>query len=225
MISKRLEFLCELTPLKNTKGLVDVGCDHGYFLINLYQKGYKGKLLGVENKKGPFNQFINNLKKTKTEHEILASFSDGIDVIDNSYNFIVLAGMGFDNIVKIIDKNKEKLDFIDYILVDSHTKTSEIRFYFYNLGFLIENEILLYENDIYYQIILFTKGYKKYTDFELKYGPILLTKYKNQLLKMYNNEIQKLEQTIERYNILNNDSYKISLKLQEYKKLVNYLSN
>lgn len=192
MISNRIKNIASLID-KNNRGVYDVGSDHGYLLLllkDLY--GYKILLKGVENKEGPFNNLKNNVKNKNIEYQL----SDGINDLTSSFSCVVLAGMGYDNIKKIIDKHLEKVEFIDQIVIDSHTKLKECREYFISLNFYIENEIIIKEDDIFYEIISFKKGKRNYSDLEIEYGPFLL-KEKNDFFKeKYELENKKINEIL-----------------------------
>ncbi len=205
----RINKIADLIDL-NLGGVYDVGSDHGYLLILLREKNKNVKLMGIENKKEPFN----NLSKNVKGKNILVSFSDGIDKLDESFSTIVLAGMGYKNIVEIILKHKEKLEYISQIVIDSHTNIDLCRKFFISLGFFIDKEVILKEKDIFYEIISFKKGNKNYSEKELHYGPWLL-KEKNDVFKeKYLKRNKKIETILPK---LNSDSLEYKNFVEEYK--------
>ena len=211
MIAKRIEKIAEIIDLNN-KGVFDVGSDHGYLLTSLRKKNDKIKLKGVENKLGPFK----NLKDNTFFLNIETSLSDGIDELTNDYSCVVLAGMGYKNIVEIITKHLDKLNFIEQIVIDSHTNIDLCRKFFVNLNFYIDQEVILKEKDIYYEIISFKRGNKRYTDKEIFYGPILL-KNKSQIFKeKYIVRNKKIDEIIKKIDNKNSKKY---LSLIEEKRL------
>ena len=211
MIAKRIEKIAEIIDLNN-KGVFDVGSDHGYLLTSLRKKNDKIKLKGVENKVGPFK----NLKDNTSFLNIETSLSDGIDELTNDYSCVVLAGMGYKNIVEIIMKHLDKLNFIEQIVIDSHTNIDLCRKFFVNLNFYIDQEVILKEKGIYYEIISFKRGNKRYTDKEIFYGPILL-KNKSQIFKeKYIVRNKKIDEIIKKIDNKNSKKY---LSLIEEKRL------
>ncbi len=181
MISNRLNILANMVP-KNCKGVFDIGSDHGYLLTLIREKNKDIKLCGVENKKGPFE----NLKKGTKNKDINIFLSSGLDSYSKEYNLVTLAGMGFSNIQNIVNAHLEFIDNIDYFLIDSHNFIPSIRTYFINLGYFIENEKIILENDIFYELILFKKGHVEYSNEEIEYGPILLKNKEKLLIDKYN---------------------------------------
>ncbi len=219
MLSKRLQIIADLVP--KDSNVADIGCDHGYLLIYLKDNHFNGKLLGIDNKKGPLESFRNNLIQKKYENEITIKLSDGLKDIDNSFNTIVIAGMGFDNIKKIVLGSKEKLDNIETFIIDSHTKEPEVRKFFVELGYKIEEELIIEENGIFYEIIKFVKGNKEYSEIEYKFGPILIKDKSDVFKKKWNKKLLKNNEIIKNNNIENIKKNTFEEENKIIKKIIN----
>lgn len=201
MLSKRLLTIANLVP--KDSNVADIGCDHGYLLIYLKDNHFNGKLIGIDNKKGPLESFKYNLMQKKYENDIAIKLSDGLKDVDRTFNTIVIAGMGFDNIKKIILNNIEKLDCINTFIIDSHTKENDVREFFVKLGYKIDDEKIIEENGIFYEIIKFVKGTKEYSKFEYKFGPILIKEKSEIFFKKWNKKLLKNEEIINNNKIEN----------------------
>ncbi len=219
MNSKRIETLSSMIP-SNAKGVFDVGSDHGYLLISLRNKNKNLKLCGVENKEGPYKNLLNNI----VNKNIIGKLSDGLNDYSNDYDTVVLAGMGFNNICSIINSNLNKINDIEYFLIDSHNLIPSIRLFFNNLGYYIENENIVYENNIYYELILFKKGHQNYSDKELKYGPILLNKKDSVLIDKYKKINDKILKLINENKLDKNSYEKYKKEYEENLMIINELS-
>lgn len=201
MISKRLKILSQMIP-EDCFGVFDVGSDHGYLLSLIREKNSNIKLCGLENKKGPFE----NLKKGTKNKNINCFLSDGLNSYSPDYNLVVLAGMGYQNIVNIVNKNITKITDIEYFLVDSHNFIPLIREYFINIGYFIENENILLENGIYYELILFKKGKRSYTKEEIEFGPILIKNKEKLLIDKYESINKKYQEIVNSFEDKNNEN-------------------
>ena len=180
MLSKRLSIIYSF--IDEGSSVVDVGCDHGYLLIELAKNNKSTNLLGVENKLGPFSTLNKNIKLNKLDGKINTSLSDGISNVDSSFDTLVIAGMGSDNIMGIIERNKDKLSLFNTIIIDSHTETEKI----------------IKDNKIVYEIIKFVKGKANYSDLEFKYGPIILNNKNDEEFKeIYKERVQYLTKKLE----------------------------
>ncbi|MDY4184201.1 MAG: class I SAM-dependent methyltransferase [Candidatus Onthovivens sp.] len=196
MLSKRLSIIYSF--IDEGSSVVDVGCDHGYLLIELAKNNKSTNLLGVENKLGPFSTLNKNIKLNKLDGKINTSLSDGISNVDSSFDTLVIAGMGSDNIVGIIERNKDKLSLFNTIIIDSHTETEKIRRYFVKKYYKISNEKIIKDNKIVYEIIKFVKGKANYSDLEFKYGPIILNNKNDEEFKeIYKERVQYLTKKLE----------------------------
>lgn len=196
MLSKRLSIIYSF--IDEGSSVVDVGCDHGYLLIELAKNNKSTNLLGVENKLGPFSTLKKNIKLNNLDDKINISLSDGISNVDSSFDTLVIAGMGSDNIVGIIERNKDKLSLFNTIIIDSHTETEKIRRYFVKKYYKISNEKIIKDNKIVYEIIKFVKGKANYSDLEFKYGPIILNNKNDEEFKeIYKERVQYLTKKLE----------------------------
>ena len=196
MLSKRLSIIYSF--IDEGSSVVDVGCDHGYLLIELAKNNKSTNLLGVENKLGPFSTLKKNIKLNNLDDKINISLSDGISNVDSSFDTLVIAGMGSDNIMGIIERNKDKLSLFNTIIIDSHTETEKIRRYFVKKYYKISNEKIIKDNKIVYEIIKFVKGKANYSDLEFKYGPIILNNKNDEEFKeIYKERVQYLTKKLE----------------------------
>lgn len=214
-ISERIKTISELISV--SENVADIGSDHGYLLIMLAKANMNRKLFGVENKKGPFSSLKKNVEKYDC---IDVSLSDGLDELSNEFHSVVIAGIGYDNINKIIQKNIKKLDFINDFYIDSHTNLYELRNFMISLGYEIIEEKIIKENGIFYEIIHFKKGSKNYSELEKNYGPILL-KDKNQLfIEKYNQEYKKINDLLSK-NLSENRKTELENKRNEIRSILN----
>ena len=217
MMSKRLLTIASFISLKSN--VADIGSDHGYLLIYLKSIGHCGKLLGVENKKGPYDILKSNIAKSLYQ-DIILSFSDGISMLDDSYDTIVIAGLGYDIIKSIILKDQQKLDNIKTIIIDSHTKTEHVRRFFSNIGYKIDKEEILKEKNTYYEIIRFVKGEKGYNQLDFCYGPILRKANSKVFKEKYLLLISKLELVLSQIDKQNKKYFVIKKKINEIRKVL-----
>jgi tRNA (adenine22-N1)-methyltransferase len=201
MLSKRLQTIYDLVD-KNSN-LADIGADHGFLLIELAKSNKCNLLLGVENKSGPYDKLVENIKINTLNDRIRTSLSDGLCNVPSDYNTIVIAGMGTENIIKIISNSIKKIDFIDTFIIDSHTKVDELRKFMVSIGYKISNEEILREDNIVYEIIKFVKGKINYSEIQYKYGPCLLSEKSDTFVKIYKEKVAWMKQKIKSTKNLN----------------------
>ncbi len=162
---------------KNTinKSAIDIGADHGYLLIDLYNKGFDN-LLGIEKNKGPYENCQKNLKRHNLSTKINCILSDGLKEVDidqvSKYENIIIAGMGGDLILSIIKNDLEKFKFANIIL-QPNNNDYKLRKFLNDNNFLITDEQIILENNKYYEIIVCkysNKTIEKLLEDELYFG-------------------------------------------------------
>lgn len=219
-LSKRLQAIADLVD-KNSI-LLDVGCDHALLDIYLAQNKIIKKSIAADITVGALNQAIKNISLSNVKN-IETRLGDGLDVLKDKdgVNTIVISGLGNQKITSILNDNKKKLDNINTLIIQSNTGYYEIRKEITNLGYYIENEKLVKENNIIYVIIKFKKGKRKYNKNDLLYGPIL-SKEKSDLYKeLMKNDINKYRLIIKR--LPNNKLIKkigLYIKIRKIKKKI-----
>ena len=202
-ISNRLKTIANLVD--DHSHIVDVGCDHGLLSIYLYQNKKDISVIASDINEKALNNAINNIKANHLENEIKTIVSNGLENInENDFDTIILAGMGTITMIGILNRSKNKLKNTKNILVQSNTNLELLRTSITKLGFYIEDEKIVEEKNIYYTIIKFTKGIRKYRRKELIYGPILLkekpTLFIDKLNKEKNNYLH-IRKNLNKFNL------------------------
>ena len=134
-LSKRLQAIYDMVPYSVT---ADIGSDHGKLMIALFNDGRIPKGYAVENKKGPYDRLVKALKEAHIEEDVVPLFSDGITDLPISVSTIVLAGMGGETILKILNDHPEKLKLVQTIIVDAHTSVPKLRKEISEMGFALD---------------------------------------------------------------------------------------
>lgn len=190
-LSKRLNAIYNLVDYGSS--LADIGADHGQLIIELYHNKVCKKLFCNDNKIGPYTILKCNVSKVSDDIEV--SLSSGIEALPNYIDTIVIAGMGGDLIVDILNKNKEKLNNIFTLILAPNTNACLVRQVVNKLGYKITNEKVIFEKH-YYQIIRFDKGEANYTKNDYLFGPILRIEKSKEFINMLDYEKIKLERLL-----------------------------
>ena len=205
-LSKRLEAIANLV---DTKRVIDVGCDHGY--LDIYLTLYKDcNCIATDISSKAINSCISNINKYHLTNRIETIVTDGINGINiNKNDTIILSGMGTSTIIDILN-NKE---LPNTIIISSNNNLEHLRRFMVSIGYIINNEIYVYEKGIHYIIIKFIKGNIIYNDYEYILGPIVIKNknFKKYILNHYTNILNKLPNNNELINY--------------YQKLIDYIKN
>ena len=220
-INNRLKTIGDLVPLSSYP--LDIGCDHALLSIYLVkEKGIK-KAVASDNKSGPLKKAKENVNFYKVKDKVELIEAEGLNSYKDGINTITISGMGGLNINRILENNKNYLKNINTIILSPNNYSIAVKRKLLKLGYYISDEKLVKENNIIYQILVFTKGRKYYSYKKLYLGPVLMTK-KDELTKEYYK--RELETKISLLEALPKSFYsKIRLTKKEIKYLENVLKS
>lgn len=193
-LSKRLQAIYDMVP----SGVVaDVGSDHGKLIISLFENGVISKGYAIENKKGPYARLEKAIKDRGLEKNVIPMLSDGISELPSDVDTVIIAGMGGFNIVEILKSHVRKLKNVRTIIVDAHKSIPEMRKQICKLGYVIADEEMVCEDNIYYEIIKFIAGEVGYLDDpDIEFGPILRNEKSCTFKEKYNSRIKEIDRLL-----------------------------
>ena len=184
-INNRLKTIGDLVPLSTYP--LDIGCDHALLSIYLVKEKGLSKAIASDNKSGPLKKARENVKFYKVSDKIKLIEAEGLDSYTEGIDTITISGMGGLNINKILDDNRKYLKNIDTLILSPNNYSLAVKRKLLKLGYHIENETLVKEKNIIYEILVFKKGRKYYSYKKLFLGPILMTKKDNITKEYYQN--------------------------------------
>ncbi len=218
-LSIRLKEISTFIP--DNISLVDIGCDHALLDIYLYKNRKNIKIIATDINENALEQAKKNIKKYKLEDYIETRISNGLNNIDkDEIDTIVISGMGAHTIVGILYSNMNKLSNVSNIIVQSNNHIEFLRKKITLIGYYIDNEKLVKDNDIIYTIISFKKGKKRYNRKELYFGPYLLKENSSLFKEKNKKDLEKLlflESIIPKNHYLHR--FKTKRKIKLYKNL------
>ena len=192
-LSKRLSSIYNLTP----KGIaIDVGADHGQLIISLVENDIAEHGYAVENKKGPYERMVKAINASKVKDKITPIFASGISKMPEDVKTVIIAGMGGSTIISILKDDIDKLAHVDTIIIDSHGAFSFVREEMVKMGYQIDNETILVEDNIYYEIIHFVRGYENYSEDDYSFGPCLRNTKNPLYIQKWNKRLNKIEELL-----------------------------
>lgn len=187
-LSKRLLSIANL--VEDNSKVVDIGCDHGLVSIYLAMTKSNINIIASDINQNALDNAIKNINKYHLENKIQTRISNGLDNINEEIDTIIISGMGGHTITDILNNNYQKLNKVNNLIIQSNNDIEYVRRKIVKLGYYISKEELILDKNIYYTIILFTKGEKKYTNKEYYFGPLILknnTKvFQERKIKEYN---------------------------------------
>lgn len=220
-INNRLKTIGDLVPLSSYP--LDIGCDHALLSIYLVkEKGIK-KAVASDNKSGPLKKAKENVNFYKVKDKVELIEAEGLNSYKEGIDTITISGMGGLNINRILENNKSYLKNINTIILSPNNYSIAVKRKLLKLGYYISDEKLVKENNIIYQILVFTKGRKYYSYKKLYLGPVLMTKKDELTKEYYKRELETKKSLLE---ALPKSFYsKIRLTKKEIKYLENVLKS
>lgn len=216
-INNRLKKVGDLVDTNSS--FLDVGCDHAFLDIYLARKKDKtfSKIVASDNKQGPLDQAKKNITTYQLQQKIELRLGNGLDVYTNDIDTVIISGMGGRNMIGIIKEHLEYLKTIKTFILSPNNYQSDVKKFLVQKGYKIEDEYLVKEGKIIYQIIKFIKKKSKYTKKEYFFGPILLTKKNDLFNEYYYKELKSREILLQ---LLPKNYYLKKIKLQKEIKLI-----
>lgn len=150
MFSKRIEAIASLIDSDST--ILDVGCDHGYLPIYLMLFNHAKKVYASDISESAVQGALKNFLKYNLDIDVFCC--DGLNDISVYYDTLVICGMGYNTIKKILSDKQ----LCDTIIIQSNSDHYLLRLFMNNLGFMIDSEITILDKGIYYVLIKYVRG-------------------------------------------------------------------
>lgn len=158
----------------------DIGCDHGYLLIQGIKQGVIKEGIGIEVVKGPYQRALQHMKEYELSEKVDIRLGSGLSPIKKGeVDTLVIAGMGGGTIVDILRNDEEEgkvLDSVRRLVLQPMSSEEKVRTYLKEKGFTLIDESLLIDKKVYV-FMIWERGSWKWEDpFLLKVGPVLYEK-------------------------------------------------
>ena len=184
MNSDRIKALADDISKKDT--VLDVGCDHGYLSIYLKTNKLCKEVYASDIKESALNVARKNFKKYNLD--IKTYVSDGFENVPVSFDTAVIAGMGTNTILKIIESEKTPRKLV----LGSQNDLYHLRKELNKKGYKLVDEQAVYEKGHYYIILLYIIGKQKLNRRELKFGISKNDNYYGYLIEKNNKLLNKV---------------------------------
>lgn len=181
MLDARLQAILRL--IQPCKVLADVGADHAYIPFEALNNGICGFAYACDIKSGPLKHAHATFSGSGLEDKVKFFVCDGIKDVPDPLDAVVIAGLGAETILQIIHNDLIRFKAIPQIILQANRDVALLRKTMVSLGFdIVDEEIAFLKH--YYVAIRFTpsKNIQDYSDFQLKYGPLLLHKREDLLV-------------------------------------------
>lgn len=172
-LSQRLSSVASMVTAGNC--LADVGTDHGYVPIYLYERNIIPRAIAMDVNKGPLERAALHIAESGMKEAIETRLSDGLTALKpGEADSVVIAGMGGPLIIRILSAHPEVTESLKELILQPQSEISEVRIWLYEQGYEIVEEHMVFEDGKYYPMFKAVKNpeAEKLTDLEYKYGKI-----------------------------------------------------
>lgn len=214
MNNKRIEAISQL--IDNDESVIDIGCDHGFLAKMLRIKGNNKLIICSDNKIGPLNNARNNLIGYDN---INFELTDGVDNIDTVCDVCVLAGMGHNTVISIIENNEDYFRNCKKIIIQVNSVVAQMRQYLSNHKFQIIDECMVYDYK-YYQIMVVKSGQQQLNELQIEFGPVLLEKKGDVFLQCYQKQLNHFQSLLSTLPENHPDRSQLSKKIEQIKSVL-----
>ena len=201
-LSQRLSSVASMVTAGNC--LADVGTDHGYVPIYLYERNVIPRAIAMDINKGPLERAALHIAESGMKDVIETRLSDGLTALrPKEADSIVIAGMGGPLMIRILSAYPEVTASAKELILQPQSEIAEVRIWLYEQGYEIVEEHMVYEEGKYYPMFKAVKNpeAKKLSYLEYKFGRLEVLKEKEVLkdfilreLSNKQNILQKLEE-------------------------------
>jgi tRNA (adenine22-N1)-methyltransferase len=199
MLSKRLETIQSFVDQQAK--VADVGCDHAILACSLVLEGISDHVIATDLNEGPLNQAKATIDQYGLYEKIETRISDGIKSISaDEVDTVIIAGMGGGLITSILEADLDKLSKINTLILQPNIGEYNLRKFLNSNGFEIIDEDIVYENKKYYEIIKAKRNndVEKLDDRELFFGPVLVQKKTDVMIRKFEEYLPIVKKNIER---------------------------
>lgn len=144
--------------IDKNKKVIDIGTDHGLVPLYLAKNGISNEILATDISEKSLDKLRSALTP-ELENKISTKVTDGFKgIVEDENQVALIAGMGANTIIDIIDQSLDFAHNLDYMILASNINTEKLRVYLIDNGFEIINDFLTYDNGKYYDIIKAKSG-------------------------------------------------------------------
>ena len=226
MKKHRLEEIINL--VEDNSIVADIGTDHGIVPYELIKSNKAKKVIASDISEKSLDKLREKLDYLDEPEKIILNVSDGLDNL-NEYQVdtIIISGMGGNLIVDILNKNIDVAKSANCLILGANNSLSVLRKFLHDNSFEIIEEVDLFENDKYYQIIKIKVGKQLFSnDYEYEFGKFLIDNKSENLKQYIKQQIENKKTILSNISEKDSDNVKnaidnINVEIKELEKVFN----
>jgi len=155
-IGPRLQRVAEFVPKGASLG--DIGTDHAYLPIALYETQRITKAVAIDVHEGPYQSALAAVKVRHLEAVIDVRFGDGLMPLKSGeVDVLTLAGMGGKTMLDILSVRPDVLESVHHLILQPQGSERSVRLALLGNGWLLKAERLVEEDDRIYGVMVYSK--------------------------------------------------------------------
>lgn len=151
-LSKRLKAIADMVTTGSRTA--DVGCDHGFVSIYLYENKIAPKVYAMDLREGPLKRAREHIAAKGFSDYIETRLSDGVEALaPGEADTLICAGMGGRLMAEILSKGHEKTAAMRELILQPQSELRYFREFLRQNGYAILTENMVKEDGKFYPII------------------------------------------------------------------------
>lgn len=163
-MNKRLTEIFSVLPECHT--FADIGCDHGYMAQAMLYSGKCKRAIISDVSEKCLQKAKDLLERFIKEGKVDSAVSDGFDKV-GTCDLALIAGMGGEEIVSIIEKAKE---LPENLVLQPMKNVDKVRVAVVKAGYRIVKDYVFFVGGVFYDLIVLQKGKDVLTQEEIEFG-------------------------------------------------------
>jgi len=195
-LSKRLTKVASMVTAGNR--LADVGTDHGYVPIYLYERQIIPHAIAMDIRKGPLERAKLHIAESGLQDRIETRLSDGLCALKTEEaDSIVIAGMGGPLMIRILSAHPQVTASAKELILQPQSEVAKVREWLCEQGYEIIEEHMVFEDGKYYPMFKAVRnpGSRKLMPLECKFGRLEVL-HEPEILKQFLQREISAKQTI-----------------------------
>ena len=215
----RIEEIVSVVP--KSRVVADVGCDHGYIANCVIKSGLAEKVLLTDVSQKCLDKAIKLLSPEIALGKASAVCCDGLTGVSETVDTAIIAGMGGEEIIKIIDQSASRLS-VKNLVLQPMKNSEKLRRFLIDGSFSLIRDYTFLDADKYYDLILAIKSDKKqeYTDDDYFFGKENLIIKPDAFISRCKKEIEDIKSWINSPNLNEKSLNELNKKLEKYSSIV-----
>ena len=213
-MTERLERIFSLIPACDV--FADIGCDHGYISKKVLETG-RAKKVYASDISAPSLKKAVGLIGDGYDGRFFTFVSDGFENLPKDIDTALIAGMGGEEIIKILT---EAPFLPEKLVLQPMKNVRKVREFAVGIGYAVMIDRVFSEGYMFYDLISLKKGEDTLTEEEKEYGRTNLTEPSVAFKKKIRWEIKNIDERIEQGNLKKNILLAFMKKREELKKYV-----